>query len=92
MHLASAVFLNHLAVEYRAIAFVQIKAILGIFFVERAHELVAPDFSYDGCRRNQRYFFIAIDNGFLIRGYALRQEQPAVKQDAVTGRRRAAAP
>ena len=68
MHLASAVFLDHRAVQCGAIPLVQIKAILGVLVVETAHEAVAGDFGDNGCRGNGRYFFISFNDGPLGNG------------------------
>lgn len=71
--------LDHLAVQYRAVALVEVKAVLGILFVECQHEPIPRNFRNDGSRRNDRYFFVALDDGLLWN--ARGQYEPPVQKN-----------
>jgi len=85
VYIRHAVAAYHLAVERGAVALVQIKAVLRVFFVETAHQAVACNFGDDGGRRDHRHFFIAPYDR-LLRDTA-REKQSAVKHHMVGHRR-----
>lgn len=66
------------AVQYRAVSFVEIKTILGIFFVEPRHDAIPRYFCDNGCRGDHRNLFIAFNDG-LLRD-AIGEKKPAVKK------------
>jgi len=78
MNRTYSVFAEHLTVKPSAVSFMEIKPVLGILFVGAEHDAVARDFGDDGCGGNDRYEFIAPDDGFVR--YACRQMQTAIEQ------------
>ncbi len=80
MYLAYAELTDHLAVEPRAISFVQVKTILRICSVSAHHHPVARHFCDDGGGRDQRNLLVALDDSFLPD--AVGQSKPAVQKRA----------
>lgn len=62
---AKAVFFEHFVMQFRTIALVPVKTILGKFFVKIKHVMVAPCLGNNGGGRNEWDFFVAPDDCLL---------------------------
>jgi len=55
---------NSSLMEGRAIAFVEVKGVVGITLMELKHIVVSRDFRHNRGKFNSYQFFVSADNGF----------------------------
>lgn len=65
MHFTPPEFRDHFAVQRGTVSFVEIKTVLGIFFMKHEHDAVAGDFRDDGGGGDDGDEFVAFDDCFV---------------------------